>query len=385
MGGYNSGFSSPQFEQAIAAALLQEKSSYNITQDKGQNYASLAEAIAAVSDEKYKVNGLVLTFYTGTEWVSKRYNGADASGFATEDNWVDAGGGLNEKIDWVPLNTIVGTILSTQPDTISESDYNTLKSFLKEPDKFYYPSLSFLNEDVGVLYFANSYRVWLDSTSNDIGIFYTANVMTASYCFVVRIPESREITYQLFDITISASSNGLSISASNSDNNQSKNIFIETSGDGTKFLSNNGQYKEISAGTQYLDLSMFASESGTLSDEDYQKIIKAHEDKVTIGLMDGITIPIIITNANESSLNIFVTQVNNLSDIIISCLTIIVNNDKSYTANTESMIRISTIGEGTKALTDNGQYAEFIPEAPKDGKAYVRKNGAWVDITTITG
>lgn len=27
---------------------------------------------------------------------------------------------------------------------------------------------------------------------------------------------------------------------------------------------------------------------------------------------------------------------------------------------------------------------ELIPEAPNDGKAYVRKNGAWVDITTVT-
>lgn len=87
MGGFNSGFSSPQFEQAIEAALLQEKSSYNITQDKGQNYASLTEAIAAVSDEKYKVNGLVLTFFDGENWMSYRYNGADASGFSDKQNW----------------------------------------------------------------------------------------------------------------------------------------------------------------------------------------------------------------------------------------------------------------------------------------------------------
>ena len=29
------------------------------------------------------------------------------------------------------------------------------------------------------------------------------------------------------------------------------------------------------------------------------------------------------------------------------------------------------------------QLSNFIPEAPKDGKAYVRKNGAWVDLTTL--
>lgn len=86
---YNSKLSTPQIEQALGAALLQEKGQYNITQDKGANYATLSEAIAAVSDDKYKVKGIVLTYNTGTEWVSKRYNGEDAGGFANEGNWVD--------------------------------------------------------------------------------------------------------------------------------------------------------------------------------------------------------------------------------------------------------------------------------------------------------
>lgn len=28
-------------------------------------------------------------------------------------------------------------------------------------------------------------------------------------------------------------------------------------------------------------------------------------------------------------------------------------------------------------------WVNVIPEAPQDGKAYVRKNGQWVDITTL--
>ena len=66
---YNSKLSTPQIEQALGAALLQEKGQYNITQDKGANYATLSEAIAAVSDDKYKVKVIVLTYNTGTEWV----------------------------------------------------------------------------------------------------------------------------------------------------------------------------------------------------------------------------------------------------------------------------------------------------------------------------
>ena len=84
---YNSKLSTPQIEQALGAALLNEKNQYNITQDKGSNYPTLAEAIAAVSDDKYKVNGIVLTYNTGEEWVSMRYNGEDASGFSDEQNW----------------------------------------------------------------------------------------------------------------------------------------------------------------------------------------------------------------------------------------------------------------------------------------------------------
>ena len=86
---YNSTLPTPKIEGALLASLKTKKIEYNITQDKSSNYASLAEAIAAVDDDEYKVKGIVLTFYTGTDWVSKRYNGEDASGFTDEGNWMD--------------------------------------------------------------------------------------------------------------------------------------------------------------------------------------------------------------------------------------------------------------------------------------------------------
>lgn len=209
MGGYNSSFSSPQVEQALSAALLQEKSSYNITQDKKQNYASLTEAIAAVSDEKYKVNGLVLTFYTGTEWVSKRYNGADASGFATEDNWVDAGG--------------------------------------------------------------------------------------------------------------------------------------------------------AAGGTQYLDLSMFAYDSGTLSEEDYQKVVKAYEDRVSIADTGETRFPVMILDSGERidiTGGSLVSPSGGGATYIASMLIVVTKTNKSYVMSSNE-ISIISANNGTKALTDNGRYAEF--------------------------
>lgn len=204
---YNSKLSTPQIEQALGAALLNEKNQYNITQDKGSNYSTLAEAIASVSDDKYKVKGIVLTFYTGTDWVSKRYNGEDASGFANEGNWIDVGG--------------------------------------------------------------------------------------------------------------------------------------------------------AAGGTQYLDLSMFSEESGTLSEEDYQKVVKAYEDKISTFYTEGSVLSglvmyksgayIIITSAGMVSVG---------SDGILNFSTTSIEESKEYSV-LKFNLNLSKSGSGTKALTDNGQYAEF--------------------------
>lgn len=204
---YNSTLPTPKIEGALLASLKTKKIEYNITQDKSSNYASLAEAIAAVDDDEYKVKGIVLTFYTGTDWVSKRYNGEDASGFADEGNWIDVGG--------------------------------------------------------------------------------------------------------------------------------------------------------AAGGTQYLDLSMFSEASGTLSEEDYQKVVKAYEDKVTVGLYSQSSISIAIIFSD----GIYLISGNfqlpeGLGKMNVTVILYGVNNDKSYVSASFPYV-IDTTGSGTKALTDNGQYAEF--------------------------
>ena len=208
---YNSTLPTPKIEGALLASLKTKKIEYNITQDKSSNYASLAEAIAAVDDDEYKVKGIVLTFYTGTDWVSKRYNGEDASGFANEGNWIDVGG--------------------------------------------------------------------------------------------------------------------------------------------------------AAGGTQYLDLSMFSEESGTLSDEDYQKVVKAYEDGVIVGIWDGSKFNILM-NSDSSVIGISVSLfAKDSSDTLLSVTPIEINkNDKTYKGSISGILSFFILrrsGSGTKALTDNGRYAEF--------------------------
>lgn len=218
---------------AVKNRLLQvERQALNITIRDKKNYASLTEAIAAVTDDKYKVKGFQLQFsIDGKVWKHYLYNGDDASGWSSEDNWL-------------------------------------------------------------------------------------------------------EVTYD-----------------------------------------------EGGSSNQYLDLSMFSEESGTLSDENYQNVINAYENNIITGLVDGRVIPLTIAKTGEGSFNIFITQLNNISDIIIACLAIIISKDKNYTANTSSSIQLLTNGSGAKALTDNGKYSEFVPEAPADGKTYGRNNKQWVETS----
>lgn len=208
---YNSTLPTPKIEGALLASLKTKKIEYNITQDKSSNYASLSEAIAAVDDDEYKVKGIVLTFYTGTDWVSKRYNGEDASGFANEGNWIDVGG--------------------------------------------------------------------------------------------------------------------------------------------------------AAGGTQYLDLSIFSSGSGTLSEEDYQKVVKAYNDGVTIGLLNDTKFAILISIGSSDTSITLNALASSGNDIYLSATQIsIENEDKTYTGNINNIAKFLILyrnGSGTQALTDNGEYAEF--------------------------
>lgn len=210
---YNSTLETAKIESALLASLKTKKIEYNITQDKSSSYASLSEAIAAVDDDEYKVKGIVLTFYTGTDWVSKRYNGEDASGFANEGNWIDVGG--------------------------------------------------------------------------------------------------------------------------------------------------------AAGGTQYLDLSMFSSEtgSGTLSEEDYQKVVKAYEDGVIVGIWNNAKFNILM-NSNPSIIGIIISLfARDTSGISLSVTQIEINkNDKTYKGSIRDIVSLFTLsmsGSGTKALTDSGQYVDF--------------------------
>lgn len=343
---------------AVKNRLLQvERQELNLTIKNSKNYSTLTEAIADVTDDKYRFKGFVLTFNNGTEWVSKRYNGADASGFATEDNWVDAGGSIQET-DWTPFNVIINRIIAEGYINITNEDYNTLKSFIKEPDKLYYPTVKSFESGQEVI-LQSSVCVFISESSSDniVGII-NKGVDGNLNSYQISIDTSKTANVRVSGLGIIADDNNLTISAGSP--TSYKQIKLALSGNGTKFLSDNGKYKEISAGTQYLDLSMFSVESGTLSDEDYQKVVKAYENKVSsVYYTDELIAPASIVNSGNGNFMILCYHINSsLEQTDIVVYTYNVNADKSYSYSVGAMNFI-TNNDGTKALTDNGQYAEF--------------------------
>ena len=129
--------------------------------------------------------------------------------------------------------------------------------------------------------------------------------------------------------------------------------------DGKTYGRKDGDWSEISTGgTQYLDLSMFTGDTGTLSEDDYQKVVKAYEDGVITGFREGGYISILIMNM-DGRYQITIQAPSAGTKIIGSTIiSIEINSDKTYTQEVY-LLNFDQSGQGTKALTDNGEYAEF--------------------------
>lgn len=139
-------------------------------------------------------------------------------------------------------------------------------------------------------------------------------------------------------------------------------VITEAPSDGKTYGRKNKQWSEIIASNQYLDLTtLFPNESGTLSDENYQKIVDAVNKGITTARIetdpDGFS-PITISNSTEtySIITNFLTVDSGDHSIGLMVTTVIINkSNKTYTSvsNRQSL---QNTGSGTKYLSDNGQY-----------------------------
>lgn len=139
-------------------------------------------------------------------------------------------------------------------------------------------------------------------------------------------------------------------------------VITEAPSDGKIYGRKNKQWSEVIASNQYLDLTtLFPSESGTLSDENYQKIVDAVNKGITTARIetdpDGFS-PITISNSTEtySIISNILTVDSGDHSIGLTVITVIINkSNKTYTSVSNQQ-SLQNTGSGTKYLSDNGQY-----------------------------
>lgn len=136
----------------------------------------------------------------------------------------------------------------------------------------------------------------------------------------------------------------------------------EAPSDGKTYGRKNKQWSEIIASNQYLDLAtLFPNESGTLSNEDYQKIVDAVNKGITTARIetdpDGFG-PITINSSTEGygiiTSNLAVYPVDRSIQLMTITVTI-KKSDKTYTSVSNQQ-SLQNTGFGTKYLSDNGEY-----------------------------
>lgn len=141
-------------------------------------------------------------------------------------------------------------------------------------------------------------------------------------------------------------------------------VITEAPSDGKTYGRKNKQWSEIIASNQYLDLTtLFPSESGTLSDENYQKIVDAYENRVSLARVNTVYFPFSMTKDGESyGLTINMSGLNSFelnANLVVNVKRISVyTDDKTYVCARNSMNLVNN-GVGTKYLSDNGQYREI--------------------------
>lgn len=138
-------------------------------------------------------------------------------------------------------------------------------------------------------------------------------------------------------------------------------VITEAPSDGKTYGRKNKQWSEIIASNQYLDLTtLFPSESGTLSDENYQKIVDAYENRVFLARINGAYFYVNITKNEESyGLSVNMSGLNSFelkANLVVSVMMVSVFIDDKTYVSAGNYINLTNNRDGTKYLSDNGQY-----------------------------
>lgn len=115
---------------------------------------------------------------------------------------------------------------------------------------------------------------------------------------------------------------------------ETKNVYNEyilvTDEEGVKSLEALGM---VSTGVEmtFLDLDQFGSSSGTVSDDVYNSVVSAYENKIVVGVINGEVVSMVISK-DQNAYNIeLISCFNDGSGLSFSNAFIVLNEDKSFT------------------------------------------------------
>lgn len=118
--------------------------------------------------------------------------------------------------------------------------------------------------------------------------------------------------------------------ASTETGNVYNEYILVTDSEGVKSLESIGM---VSTGVEmtFLDLDQFSGSSGTVSDDVYNSVVSAYENKIVVGVIGGEVVPMVISK-DQNTYNIeLISCFNDGSGLSFSNVFIVLNEDKSFT------------------------------------------------------
>lgn len=118
--------------------------------------------------------------------------------------------------------------------------------------------------------------------------------------------------------------------ASTETGNVYNEYILVTDPEGVKSLESIGM---VSTGVEmtFLDLDQFGSSSGTVSDDVYNSVVSAYENKIVVGVIGGEVVPMVISKDQDTYNIELISCFNDGSGLSFFNVFIVLNEDKSFT------------------------------------------------------
>lgn len=163
---------------------------------------------------------------------------------------------------------------------------------------------------------------------------------------------------------LTLANNTLTISSDGTMSTKAEGVIINTKGDGTQFLSNDGTYKTVNAESDVYVLELTDNGSGgynNVTEEQYNDLVEAITSHKVINvivqnnMVTTIKIATIIENGIILTQDYNSTDIGNSGNVIVVGGMLYIRNDYSIDI-ISSQIKLSNNGDGTKFLSNDGEY-----------------------------